>query len=298
MKKTGILFVSALIFMIFAVSFAYADDTTVTVIGMKGFVHNITLNVVKATSGELIQSLENDTDATTGLITFKYSSASQLVSYSVIARSNGKIIANRKYTDIGNFSTGVFTSIELFPGYTTPSSTTTSTTTTTNTTTVNLPGNQTAAAVDSSTNNSGNSTTIDIGKTLSSFNLSGIWEKVKSWSGTWLPRIAYAIIGLIVVIGIGYGGLWLWRRRDRSDKGGFFKKYEDVVSPKDKERSVVSGGSGSRKIEKELEAAERKIREAQEDINRIKNRKSVLSEAQKNFEKARRELEEAKEDFG
>ena len=47
----------------------------------------------------------------------------------------------------------------------------------------------------------------------------------------------------------------------------------------------------SNKMEKELVEAERKIKEAQETIDFIKNKKSKVSEAERRFEEAKKELE-------
>lgn len=303
-SKNKVLYFSiVLILIIVSISFISADETDVIITGMKGYVFNLTVNMVKADGGDLIQSLENDTEASTGVAKFRFSSASQKVSFYIIARSSGKIIstATKKPSELGNYSTGAYVYIDLFP--TTPSSATSTTTTTTITETTteaeNDTSNENATAEDS-----GNFSIIDLGSKFTT-KASEIYGKVKSAVKVAIPWILWSLLGLVVLAGIVFGGWWIIKWNKKRYIFGT-KNYEDFVVPEDKKKPAVNkeklvkkkifakGSSSS--FEDDLERAEEKIREAQEEIARIKSRKNRLSEAQKNYEAAKKELEEAQDE--
>jgi hypothetical protein len=99
------------------------------------------------------------------------------------------------------------------------------------------------------------------------------WKKILLW-------IAYIIGGLIILVALFFGGRFAWQNikniklpSSSSSKGDVVLKAKDT------------------KVEKELYEAERKIKEAQETIDFIKNRKNKLTEAERRFEEAKREVE-------
>ncbi len=304
-KNVGIfLLVSILVLAIFSINAVYADTTKVTVTGMKGFVWNVTLNVINPSSGNLIVSVDNDTDATTGIANFYYDSASQTVTYAVIARYNGKIMVHKTTQEIGNYSTGAgITSINLLQGLTTTPTTTV--VNTTPTTTISL--NSSASDASDATNDtlsSQNSTTINMGGLFSSS--SGALVKIKSWFSSMGIYVLYAVIGILILVAIIFLIIWIIKKRNN---GGFelFRKKDDLVMSNDEERKIVknnqspfkssSGDGTNRKIEDELASAEQKIKEAQEEIARIRSKKTKLTDAKQKYEQAKRELETAKEEI-
>jgi len=289
-KKTGVLiFVAVLAVIVLSLNAVHADETDVVVKGMKGYVWNVTLNVINAASGNLVISIENDTSASTGLANFRYSSASQTVTYYVVARSNGKIMASRSSASVGNFSTGSgLTTIDLFPG--------TTTTTTTPVVIINTSTSQTndteTDSSDIATETTGNTTTIDLG---SKFNLSGTFAKIKSGLKASSKWILYGLLILAVIGAMIYAIFW-WIRRPKQIYD-FSKKSENLTMPGDNERLVSRNNRDGRKIEDELASAEQKIKEAQEEIARIRNKKEKLTTAKQKYEQAKRDLEEVETDM-
>ncbi|MEK6885890.1 MAG: hypothetical protein AABX17_02905 [Nanoarchaeota archaeon] len=286
MKKSfnALLFVSIAVLILLSLNVVYADETHVIVKGIKGYVLNITLNVINPNSDALIVSLENDTVASTGLADFYYSSAAQKVTYYVVARSSGKIVASKNSLAIGNFSTGPgVTTIDLFP------TTKTTTTSTSTTITVNTTANSSDTNVSEDASDSGDTTTINLGNSF----ISGTWTKIKAGLSNSWKWIVYGFLVLAAIGGIVYAVFW-WMRRPKKTYEFTATKKDNLVMPGDNERQISRSG---RKIEDELASAEQKIKEAQEEIARIKSKKNRLNEAKQKYEQAKKDLENAKEEI-
>ena len=100
-------------------------------------------------------------------------------------------------------------------------------------------------------------------------------------SGIKIPSFVYYILGGVVLIGLlGYVGFKFFRR----------DSYAGISSQSSVKTSVNMISN------KELMEAERKLKLAQEEIDKIKHKKSRLDEAQRNFEVAKKELDKAKKD--
>ncbi|MDP1728570.1 MAG: hypothetical protein Q8L27_00005 [archaeon] len=275
-----------LIALISCLSYVYADETDVIVTGMKGYVFNLTVNMVKADGGDLIQAQENDTQASDGIGRFRFTSASQKVSFYIVARTNGKILTTKKPIEIGNYSTGAYVYINLFD--TTPSSTTTAVVTET-------PIEEPVPEDTAETADPESSTIINLETKLTT-TAAGIYGDIKSGLTVAFPWILWGLLGLVVLVGVFFGGWWIIKWNKKRYISGT-KNYEDLVSSGDDERPIAQKKIAIKKpqsnssFENDLEKAEQKIKEAQEEINRIKNRKNRLTEAQKKYEAAKEELE-------
>lgn len=265
-----------------------AENMQITVQTMPR-VLSVQVNVINPSTSDAIRSLSNDTDSS-GKVVFSYVPPIASVSFYVIVREDGKIILTKR---TGNYASsyGPLT-IDVLPAASVSSTTTSSantsavsanTTASTAANTTNTTATMTAAATNASNQ------TSKLMLALSSF-MGKTAEKFRSYM--------WYIIGIVVAGGVVYFIIFAARHKERFK---IFKKREPnfvEIKPKAKSelraepRDIKEAGTGN--MDKRLAEAERKIREAQDEIERIRNRKQMVSEAEKRFEEAKRELEKLK----
>ena len=106
-----------------------------------------------------------------------------------------------------------------------------------------------------------------------------------------IPNIAYIIVAVIIIgsLIIFLGKVAMSRKGPEKIK---LRKYSDMVSEREEnERDDKDDKNFEEMHDKELLDAERKLKELQEEIRGIKEKRSKKAEAERKFEEAKRELE-------
>jgi len=252
-----------------------AEDTILHIKALPQYNYSITVNMLNAGTEDIIGTpIENATDSL-GIAHFTFSSASQTIKFSIIARQNGRIVINKKY---GNYTTGAVLTLDLFESGSNSNTLATSSIVTPNQTSNASSNNVTNA---SASNNQLVIQTNSSKSVFSSLNLD--WKKAMKYGG-------YGLGGIILLGAVFFVIIFMIRKiRDKS----FARENERPASSK-KEYLNLKSNIPSSRIEKELEEAQRKIREAQQTIEDIRGRKQKVIEAERKFEEAKRELERAK----
>lgn len=271
MEKRTIGLFAVVLFALVVLPLVSADDTVINVQTFAG--HTGVINVLDTTTLDALRTFEaNATEA--GMMSVTFSSGSRQINISILIRSQeGKIVRKMEY---GPYATGSPLSFDLrtdpnapkpAPVVTPPVVVTPPAPVVQNVT------NKTSVSkiTGSATNNS------------SSFSF-----KLPSWNADYTKYAYYALYGIVAIVVI-----WLLIKF----APGIFSKMRGIRAPAG---PVIAGKSTAdnyrynTKMNKELEDAERKIKEAQAEIARIRNRGSRVSEAEKKFEEAKRELERAR----
>jgi hypothetical protein len=277
MANNKIALLLGFLLLIASLSFVCADETQVIVKALPNYNYSISLNIFDPVSGDIlpgIGTLENFTDTSNGKAYFSFSSASRTVIFSVIARQNGRIVVNKKFgTNSSSYNTGGTISLELFESANIGAITGSSIANTINTSNISVQTNT------SSANNVTNSTIGSQTSNKSGF-LSNIkWKKILTWIGY--------VLGGLIAAGILFFAIKFGVKVIKNHS-----KYDgNIVLRKDDNKANYGF---SAKEDKELTEAENKIKEAQQTIDFIKNKKKRLAEAEKRFEEAKRELERVK----
>ena len=265
--KTQKLLLLALLFSVAFMPLIMADDTTIIVKTLPNHTYDVLLTILNANNPDAMPfSVENDTNSD-GTLTYVYSSATQTIIFSVTAWLNGTI-AGKRIFNTTVYHTGGSIVLDLFGVDNNPVSPPPAP--------INLTANVTNNTIilNSTINiTNGNQTVILNPKSSNSLFSKINWGKILMWIGI--------IIGAIIVIVLIIFGIIILIRKIKSmpSSMGESKKSKGDVA-------VISN-----KMEKELVEAERKIKEAQETIDFIKNKKSKVSEAERRFEEAKKELE-------
>ncbi len=274
MKKIAILIIICLALL----PFIAADETLITVKVLPQYNYSITLNVLDPETGEAIlpSPFENST-GTAGQVTIPFTSASRRITFSVLARQEGRIVINQKMGSFPNYSTGGTVLLDLFPpqNLTIPSN---AITTASNATTTNTTANQ--------TNSSANLTIPNITLTNIEINASGNfssffsfipaikWDKIKIW-------VYYSIGALLGIIVIFLAIKFLPKIRGAGHFSG------STASSKNETIRIITNPQ----VEKDLAEAQAKIKEAQATIENIQTRKQQILEARRKFDEAKKNLD-------
>lgn len=264
--RGNIIAVFALLMVLSALTIASATvDTTITVFSGTG--QTIQLNVLDRYGESVYVFNETQTDSA-GKASFTYTSGSRdAINFSVIARgSSGNIIKMKKF---GGYFSGDLIALDMTTSSSAPTTPVANTTTTTVANTTNT--TSTIPVV-----NTTNTTTA--ATTTSTDNGPGIFAKSKDFivaKWIWIVGVLVALIVIYVLIRLAP---LIKRKIDSMPK---------APSP------VVDSRPKSR-IESQLLEAERKIKQAQAEIDALKNREGKVKEAERRFEEAKRELERAK----
>lgn len=262
-------FLTFILFLFIVLPLVSSIDTPITVKTDSGHVFAITLNVLDPTSGDALQTFTNNTDLF-GQASFLFSATNSQAGFSVVERLDNKIVQTKTF-DTYNLGSAIVLDISS----SIPS-------TVNNASVTNLSTNSSSAVNSTNTNvtlistNSTklNSTNSSLKPAVSGFAFNG------SQVSSFFNNIKYYILGLIVLIAILFLAWFFYKRR----KNDFMHIPKSQLRSKEESRILASK-------DRQLENAERKIREAQEEIERIKNRKRQISEAEQRYEESRRELE-------
>lgn len=264
-----------------------AEDTILHIKALPQYNYSITVNMLNAGTEDIIGTpIENATDSL-GIAHFTFSSASQTIKFSIIARQNGRIVINKKY---GNYTTGAVLTLDLFESGSNSNTLATSSIVTPNQTSNASSNNVTNA---SASNNQLVIQTNSSKSVFSSLNLD--WKKAMKYGGYGLGAIILLAIVIFVTI-------FILKKIKTSSSSSISPFGSKEFNPKKsstfskKEDFVLNSTRPSSRIEKELEEAQRKIREAQQTIEDIRGRKQKVIEAERKFEEAKRELERLKDE--
>lgn len=263
-----------------------ASDTGITVKTYSN--HSVTLNVLNTDDGSLYQSFENNTDEA-GLMTVTFSGSVNKITFSVIVRNGGSIVKMKKF---GNYSAGSPILLDInaeepaAPVVVAANQANQSNQTSANQTIQTITGN--VANTNISSNESANITSKSNNITEQKSGETGEKFKVPSWA----YYIVLGIIGLVALVFIGKGLIGTAR-----ENGWSFSKLTSFMprsSPK-----LLSAGASTKlnKIDREILSAEKKIMDAQSEIERIKNRKQRVVDAERRFEEAKKELDKIKRKY-
>ncbi len=242
----------------------------------------VTLNIINPTTEDLIKSIEGTSDKE-GKAYMNFSVEKAIVDLAVIVRFDGKITSFKKFT---GYSTSGPISIDL----TTPPIITLNLT---NSSQNNQTENKNETLVQpinpiaNQVNNSNNTAEIiessnlsAINSSVSGFSIFDITNPIKSVISS---KITYYIIGGLFAVAILVFIMKLIIVKRRSGEFGGFKPWPRI-----------SGHSDYTIKDRQLLEAERKIKQAQEELEAIKQRKRKLVEAEARYEEAKRELEKAR----
>lgn len=199
-------------------------------------------------------------------MTFIYSSdTGGRIGLSSVAQMSGVILKSKKF---GNFTSGGTININLFEPVAPPAS--------------NL-----SAPLINSTNQSTNTSTQ--APLIQNFTISQpqpIQQESFFAKIPWKPILLWIVYVIGAIVGIFI--IYLLVRF-------IIKKVRSMPPSTSSKGDLILKHRSAHELEKELYEAERKIREAQQTIDFIKNKKQRAIEAQKKFDEAKRELENLKD---
>jgi hypothetical protein len=251
----------ALAFLINGVLASY--NTTIIVKTLEGYNLTVAVNVLDPSNNMALKVLENYSQGAKE-ITFVYESdIGGIIGLHSIAWLSGIIQKSKRFA---NYSVGGTITLDLFDDA--PISTRSSITNSSNSSSNSV----------SQTNNTTITSNVILNNTQTteskpSFITKIDWKKSLLWVG-------YVVGGLIILFVIFILIKFLTN---------FIKNR-----PVSKDDVVLDKASSAARIERQLRDAENKIKEAQETIDIIKNRKNKVAEAEKRFEEAKKELERVK----
>ena len=237
-------------------------------------IYEMTINVLDPSSLNAIKTYINDTD-TSGKLTITHSSSYDKLAFSVIQRKNGKIVQIKKF---GNYTASDLIFLDLRTSTSATTNPTNNLTTSSNITTSTNTTSISTTQTNNTTQNqiTGNTISNQTGNTSPTSFVSKITRNL-------VPVLYYIGIGLAIIIGIAIViGVVLYLVK-------YIKNKKPPIVKDSKQPISVS--------DKELANAERKIKELQVEIDRIKNKKNTLAEAERKFEEAKKELERAKRGY-
>ncbi len=245
----------------------FATTTTINVV-TEPF-HDVTLNVLEPTSLDALQTIEKKAD-NSGLMTTAYASGHSQLAFSVIIRKDGKIVVKKsfdKMTTGGSITLDA--KAETTPVVTPPA-----------------PVVNTTPAANPIVNNVSNSTNQS---NITGNAVSGPESNKTSWTNSFssktLAKIGYYAIGLVVLVILIIIIYWII--------GKIKENRHSIRKPSVPWGHQYNASEGT--SDRDLAQAERKIREAQAEIDRIRNKKAQMIDARRRFEEARRDLERFRE---
>jgi hypothetical protein len=265
------------VFSILSVSFISALDTQITL--------KVNPNAevdLKVLNPETIQPYQaffvNSSEA--GLVKVTFSGDVGLIAISAVVRKEGKIVQYIKASDYGNFSTSGPIDIDTLIKIETA-----------NTTVVNLTlnssenANTTETVIQNSTINASGLNSALVGKVVGDINatnkssvFSGVFDGIKSINyKKGLKITGYVVLGIVVLAVIFLVVTRLKSRMPFSTK--------QLKSPQ-----TATAKLSERELERELQEKERKLKDAQTEINKLKNQ-GKISEIEKRIEAERKEIE-------
>jgi len=269
-REAGFVFL-ALLFVIVALQMVSAVETTITVYTFAG--HTALINILDPSSGDALQTFQtNATDD--GTISVTWSSGTRTVDIVVIIRNSaGKIARNQKFT---GYTTGSPLSFDLRPD---PNAVVAPIIPVVNVTPVAPVVNLT------------NATSVDISDVVNTTtnSSSSSWKMPSlsiKWNAKYTQYVYYLIYAVIAVVVI-----WLLIKFMPRIISSIPKTPSGPVTGK----STAENYRYNTKTDRQLAEAERKIKEAQSEIDRIRNKKRIVSEAERKFQEAKRELERVKD---
>jgi len=267
-REVGFVFL-ALMFVIVAMQSVSAVETQITIYTYIG--HSAMVNILDPSSGDALQSFQtNKTDS--GNIVVTYSSGTRTVDIAIIIRNNeGKIARNQKFT---GYTTGSPLSFDLRPDPNAVAPTP-----------VVPVVNVTPVVPVVNITNVTSASNLNLSKT----NSSSSWKMPSlsfKWDAKYTKYIYYTLGGIVLIVVIFF----------------LVKFMPKIISsmPRVPAGPVVGKSTAesyryNTKTDKQLADAERKIREAQADIDKIRNKKRIVSEAERKFQEAKRELDRVKD---
>ncbi|MBM3232812.1 ATP synthase F0 subunit B [Candidatus Pacearchaeota archaeon] len=271
-KKFQIMLVFSLILLVMPL--VSAVETSIGVETLPG--HHVTLNILNAKTDDLYKSLEGNA-STSGIASFTYTSSStrDINIYTIIRNENGKIVLTKKFTGMttGNAITlKVIDETNKLAASSPPAPNLTVNNSPQNNTPVNLSVNITAK---NDTN-----VTSNVTSNATSFNFesaaSGLWNNILGYS--------YIILIVVIVLALAFLIYWFWPTISSKLKS---------IKPT---QFAKTGNNFDTGESKELIHAERKLKQLEEEIYKIKNRGKRIAEAERKFEEAKRELERVKKE--
>ncbi len=259
--------------------------------------YEITGYVIDASSGAELEYF-NGTIDDYGNFQYTFISSERNVNVSITLRQSGKLVKidGEYVTKLGPYSTGGVISINLNPTTKTtptpepepePEPTPAETTDNTNTTDT------------SDTSETSDSTETTETEEVSGINGSAITDNV-SGNSNLIYIIVFGIISLLMLGAIIF--LYINNQKLKKKDTGFYHPPGESPKKPEEEKSDPVKSKLTLKLkgsdDAALEEAERKIKEAQQEIESIRNKKRRLEEAERKFESAQKELEQAKKEAG
>lgn len=251
---------------VFAVGLVSAADTTITV--QTYAKHSAVINVVDPVSYDALRTYEENADDS-GKISVVFSSGNREINISVIIRNgDGKIVRNQKF---GVYTTGSAISLDLRPDPNAPKPVVVP---------VVEPEPAPVVNVTNSTTNSTNVTTASVvaDEQKSSFSFPKFNMKYIYYT------IGVIVIIAIIILLIKFLPKLLVKFRFPSAPSG------PVIGKSTAEKYYFN----TKTTDSALAEAERKIREAQSEIDRIRSKKQRFTDAEKKFQEAKKELDKVK----
>jgi hypothetical protein len=278
MKKEKILCFTLLfsLILIMQSNVVLAGETTITIPMIKDYNMSVVFNVndpLEAITIETIRTYSNFEDN----VVFTFSTDKSKVDFHVLAFLSGNIIKSKKFEGYSPGGSIKLDLLDIDPSYSTSSQTDATKNTQTITGSVVEDGNNTQNIA-----NSNDSLIIDdnLNQTSDNGPLSNInWKKTGLWAG-------YILGGLIVLALLFFVIRFLikkirWKRDLRGDI-----QVDSSLGGSKHERKL-----SEEELDRELSDAERKIKEAENEIGSIKERRRQISQAQRRYEESRAELE-------
>ncbi|MEK6928969.1 MAG: hypothetical protein AABW65_03375 [Nanoarchaeota archaeon] len=260
----------ALSILLFTASVS-ALDTPITV--QHEAERSITVNVLDAKSLDAIYSYENNTDST-GKLAFTYPAPSKKeISLYIIVRKSGSIVKAKQFD--GKFS-GDNIYIDLLEAVQ-PIAVVNNT----QPLAENITQNITQNIVQNITETPAQDIAVET-KNVSETNKSAGKQKEKKFNISIKKEYYYIIGAIILLIAI----FFLFKR--------FAPKIKDYLT---RPKEIVVKKLSEKYSDKEIEGAERRLRDAEAEITKIKSKRLRFTEAERNFEKARKDFDKAKREF-
>jgi hypothetical protein len=251
--------------------FVSAVDTPITVKTVANHVFSITLNVLDSDSLDALQTYINDTDSN-GQMEVVFSSTVSKVTFSAIIRDRGSIVLTKRF---GNYTLGSPIILDTMAvESTTPLVASSEVLSTVNQTIIaNSSQNLTNTTINSSNS-------LISGKPILNTSNSSISLFFTKTGNFIKDQIIYILGTIILVILIFFIVRFFILKKD-----SFMRIPKSDLRP-------IKGFKATPQIkDRDLANAERKIREAQEEIDRIRNKKQRMADAEKRYEESKRELD-------
>lgn len=290
-KEMKILFAVLLIAVL--VSFVCAAETTdITVKTMPGYNFRVTLGVYGPSCGEALNSgdgiVQEKVNNKTGEAEFTYTGSESKITFSTYVTLGSTLYDKKDCGSYPNYTTGTTITLNAL-GVVAAKNTTNSTNSTSNSTANKTTNSTIANKTTNITNSTLNLTAITNQTTINATEESFGAKASKVWASS--AVYVYYVLGAIILLVIGY--LIFIQVRKMKSTG-----HPSYSSPNKKDHSSEDVRiTKDPRIERELEEAQKKIKEAQDVIDRINHRETKLFDAEKKFEEAKKELDRAKRGF-